>query len=119
MASYHPIWFLSGMSIGLLLLALPGSGQQNPTGFVLPDTAKVQDKMTLPEPKATQMSSLLGQRFKSSAANRLPMVEEEELLAGFRNRPGKQAWIGEHVGKWLHAASLTYAVTGDPKLREK
>jgi DUF1680 family protein len=41
------------------------------------------------------------------------------LLAGFRNRPGKQAWIGEHVGKFLHAATLAWANTQDPKLREK
>ena len=27
--------------------------------------------------------------------------------------------IGEHVGKFLHAASLAYANTGDPKLRDK
>src|SRR5947199_6847597 len=41
------------------------------------------------------------------------------MLAGFRKRPGEQAWIGEHVGKWLHAATLAWVNTGDPALRAK
>jgi len=35
-------------------------------------------------------------------------IKEEHLLAGFRKRPGSHPWIGEHVGKWLHAATLAY-----------
>ncbi|MCX7048523.1 MAG: glycoside hydrolase family 127 protein [Candidatus Sumerlaeota bacterium] len=51
--------------------------------------------------------------------NRLLVVNEEELLAGFRKRPGKQDWIGEHVGKFLHAATLAWVNTGDPELKAK
>ena len=44
-------------------------------------------------------------------------MDEEELLAGFRHKPGKQAWIGEHVGpRWGLAtggiACLTAAAYG-------
>src|SRR5262249_35031629 len=46
-------------------------------------------------------------------------VDEAALLEGFRHRPGAQAWIGEHVGKWLHAATLAWAYTGDPALKTK
>ncbi len=46
-------------------------------------------------------------------------MDEEALLSGFRNRPGVQAWIGEHVGKWLHAAVLTWQNTNNPELRAK
>ena len=33
-------------------------------------------------------------------------ITEEWLLEGFRKRPGPHPWSGEHVGKWLHAATL-------------
>src|SRR4030095_3326282 len=45
--------------------------------------------------------------------------DENELLEGFRSRPGKQAWTGEHVGKWLHAATLAYAYTKNLELKTK
>ena len=41
------------------------------------------------------------------------------MLAGYRKRPGNHPWIGEHVGKWLHAATLAWAYTGDAALRAK
>ncbi|MGO9470668.1 MAG: glycoside hydrolase family 127 protein, partial [Isosphaeraceae bacterium] len=37
----------------------------------------------------------------------------------YRKRPGSHPWIGEHVGKWLHAATLAWAYTGDPHLKAK
>ena len=40
-------------------------------------------------------------------------------VGGFQQRPGKQAWVGEHVGKWLHAATLAWVYTGDVELRAK
>src|SRR5438552_4107229 len=70
-------------------------------------------------PSEVHLEGYLGQRVLNSEKNRLLEVDEEELLAGFRHRPGKQAWIGEHVGKWLHAATLAWANTGDPALRTK
>jgi uncharacterized protein len=44
------------------------------------------------------------------------MANSTYLLAGFESRPGKHPWQGEHVGKWLHAASLAYEQTQDEKL---
>lgn len=105
---------------GLLLLSSGIQAQQNPEGLVKSGTAKVEDALTLLPPKATRMQGgLLGDRFGRNEKNRLLNVNEEELLAGFQHKPGKQAWIGEHVGKFLHAASLAYANTGDPALRAK
>lgn len=82
------------------------------------DSSKMTDAVTLQPPSAVQMDGLIGER---SGVNlkRLLAVDEEELLGGFRQRPGKQAWIGEHVGKWMHAASLTCACTGNRELRTK
>ena len=71
------------------------------------------------EPGAVRLDGYLGARVANNARARLLAVDEEPLLAGFRQRPGRQAWIGEHVGKWLHAATLAWAYTGDPALRAK
>jgi uncharacterized protein len=48
-------------------------------------------------------------------ANRLRLldVDLDPLLAGFRARPGSHPWIGEHIGKWIHAATLTRRDTRD------
>jgi uncharacterized protein len=90
-----------------------------PTRAVPPQTSTNRDACVPLPPGAVQPGGLLGQRFHASEANRLLLVDEDELLGGFRNRPGKQAWIGEHVGKWLHAATLSYACSGNQALREK
>jgi len=44
------------------------------------------------------------------------MVDSGYLLSGFESRPGRHPWQGEHVGKWLHAATLAYEETRDEKL---
>ncbi|MEW6745337.1 MAG: beta-L-arabinofuranosidase domain-containing protein [Planctomycetota bacterium] len=61
----------------------------------------------------------MGRRFLVSASDRLAPVNEDELLSGFRQRPGRHPWIGEHAGKWLHAACWTAALTKDAELRAK
>src|SRR5437016_3586821 len=104
---------------GALAVGAAACAQQNPDGLAKPRTAEVKDTFVLPAPGAVKVGGLLGERYNRNEKNRLLHVDEEELLAGFRHRPGKQAWIGEHVGKWLHAASLAYANTGDPALRAK
>lgn len=103
----------------LALAAFILAGQQNPTGLALPGTAKVKDVVTLSIPSQVHLAGLLGDRYTASERHRLPYVDEDEMLSGFRRRPGKQAWIGEHAGKWLHAASLTYEAHLDPQLRAK
>lgn len=80
---------------------------------------KMGDATQWVSPSAVKLGGLLGHRFKMSERNRLLPLSEEALLGGFRKRPGVQAWIGEHVGKWLHAAVLTWANTGNPELKAK
>lgn len=46
-------------------------------------------------------------------------AENEYLLSGFESRPGIHPWQGEHVGKWLHAATLAYEQTGDKRLLDE
>ena len=45
-------------------------------------------------------------------------AEDEYMLSGFENHPGRHPWQGEHLGKWLHAAVLAYEQTRDANLAE-
>jgi hypothetical protein len=79
----------------------------------LPDAAQI-----LPA-YAAHIEGWLGARMAANVTNRLLTVDTEPLLAGFKKKPGTHPWIGEHVGKWLHAATLAWATTGDQRLRTK
>lgn len=79
----------------------------------------VADKQEFQIPDRVQLTGWVGMRVAQNEANRLVKIDTDRLLEGYRKRPGRQAWDGEHVGKWLHAASLAWANTGDPALREK
>ena len=71
-----------------------------------------------PLPSA-QERGLLAERVELWRKERLwHMVDAENgyLLSGFESRPGSHPWQGEHVGKWLHAATLAYEQTRDEKL---
>ncbi len=48
---------------------------------------------------------------------RLLHIDEGALLGGFEKRPGSHPWIGEHIGKYLDAASRAWAYTGDERLK--
>ena len=81
--------------------------------------ARLPDAAEALSPAAVHLDGWLGHRVEINAKNRLLAVDTEPLLAGFRKKPGVHPWIGEHVGKWMHAATLAWAYTGDPALREK
>ncbi len=81
--------------------------------------ARLPEAIELSSPSAVQLKGFLGVRVQHNAINRLLQVDDEPLLAGFRKRPGIHPWIGEHVGKWLHAATLAWSYTGNEELRAK
>ncbi len=81
--------------------------------------ARLSDTAELLTPSAVHLDGWLGHRIALNEQVRLLTVDTEPLLAGFRQKPGSHPWIGEHVGKWLHAATLAWANTGDPALRAK
>lgn len=70
-------------------------------------------------PTDAHVTGFLGQRIERCARSLVLGKDEDQLLAGFLRRPGSHPWIGEHVGKWLHAASLLVANQGDPLLDGK
>jgi uncharacterized protein len=79
----------------------------------------VPDKQDFQMPDRVHLKGWIGTRVDANEANRLVKLDPARLLEGYRKRPGRQAWDGEHVGKWLHAATLAWANSGDPALREK
>jgi DUF1680 family protein len=81
--------------------------------------AKMPDLAEALPPSAVEIDGWLGARILANATNRLLNVDTEPLLAGYRKKPGSHPWIGEHVGKWMHAATLAWAYTGDPRLKTK
>lgn len=81
--------------------------------------ARQADRAQLAEPCDVQLSGWLGARVALNASQRLLNVDTEPLLAGFKHKPGSHPWIGEHVGKWLHAATLAWSNSGDAALRRK
>jgi uncharacterized protein len=77
----------------------------------------IQDQFTPALYEQTRVSGLLGERLKTNLEGRLLHVDEKGLLAGFQHRPGEQDWIGEHIGKYLHAGCNTWRNTHDERLK--
>ena len=88
---------------------------------IVPDKipAVVADRQDAQIPDRVRLSGMIGVRIQNSALNRLLRMDVDRLLEGFRKRPGRQTYDGEHVGKWLHAATLAWVYTGNAQLRAK
>jgi len=110
---------LRPLTLLLPLLSVAAAGAAPPAPVEYRVSAKIADVAEPLEPDAVQLRGYLGDRVAKNEKNRLLAVDEDAILAGFRRRPGEQAWIGEHVGKWLHAATLAWVNTGDAALRAK
>ncbi|MEY2428464.1 MAG: uncharacterized protein QOJ40_1349, partial [Verrucomicrobiota bacterium] len=82
-------------------------------------TPAVADRQDFQTPDCVHLAGWIGARMAANEGNRLAKLDAERLLEGYRKRPGRQIWDGEHVGKWLHAATLAWANTGDAALRQK
>jgi uncharacterized protein len=80
---------------------------------------KLADQAQPLAPGDVRLEGWLGERVLLNEQNRLRTVDLEPFLAGFRHKPGTHPWIGEHIGKWMHAATLAWAYTGDAQLRQK
>ncbi len=61
----------------------------------------------------------VGRRMRTNLEGRLLTLNLTSILEPYVHRPGKQTWIGEHVGKFLHAASLTWQYTGNSHLKAR
>ncbi len=64
-----------------------------------------------------QLTGYLGDRINANHIERLLKIDETGILEGFYNRPGKQTWVGEYPGKYLHAAARAWNYSNDPRLK--
>ncbi len=104
---------------GLLCAALQALAAAPPAVTPFKVAPMVADAAEPAPPSAVTLQGFLGRRVQLNATERLAKVDLEPLLAGFRQKPGSHPWIGEHIGKWMHAATLAWAYTGDPRLKAK
>jgi len=79
----------------------------------------VPDRQDFQRPDRLHLNGWIGERMEASEQNRLMKLDPARLLEGFRKRPGRQAWDGEYVGKWMDAATLAWVYSGDPALRKR
>ena len=107
------------LSLGAAACAVSAIATVSPEPLPFKAPAGIPDSLELVSPASVRLEGYLGARVEANEANRLLKVEEEPILAGFRKKPGSHPWIGEHVGKWMYAATLAWANTGDAALRAK
>jgi DUF1680 family protein len=67
----------------------------------------------------TEFDGWIADRMRVNVEKRLLQLDLDVLLEPFVNRPGKQWWAGEHVGKYLHAATHAWLFTGDERLKTR
>jgi len=115
---------VAGIGAVSALLAFPARAASLPPlrgpkalPYVVPD--KLGNAAYMVPPSQVRVDGWLGNRIAINATARLSTVDLEPLLAGFRQKPGSHPWIGEHIGKWMHAATLAWASTGDAKLKAR
>jgi DUF1680 family protein len=104
-------WIFVHAGLGSLSAAIVPVPEQVPCA--------VADRQAFTQPDLVHLTGWLGGRVEANEANRLVKIDVDRLLEGYRKRPGRQSWDGEHMGKWLHAATLAWVNTGDPALRQK
>src|SRR5215469_6059714 len=109
--------FLTAGIAGILLVAAASQASIAPVPEKI--TSLVRDQQDSQTPDRVILGGWIGTRIQANEGNRLAKLDTDRLLEGYRKRPGRQTWDGEHVGKWLHAATLAWANTGDPELRKK
>lgn len=58
-------------------------------------------------------------RMQINVDKRLMQLDLDMILDPFANRPGSQWWVGEHVGKYLHAATYAWRFSGCDGLKKR
>ena len=61
----------------------------------------------------------LNERLNDNLTQRLLNIDELGILECYYNRPGKQTWVGEYTGKYLHAASRVWQSTKNEQLKKQ
>ena len=81
---------------------------------------RVEDRYVPARFDAQEIRGVLGDRLGVNIQKRLiEGVDTEPLLQGYKRRPGQQTWIGEHVAKFIDAATNAWSYSGDERLKQK
>jgi len=79
----------------------------------------VSDRAAPISPGQVHLSGWLGQRVEANWRNRLMTVSLEQRLRPFAKPTERGGWSGEHIGKWLHAAAISWSYCRDDGLRKR
>ncbi len=82
-------------------------------------TDKVAPMFTPARYDEQTVGGVLGFRMQVNREQRLLRVDRKGLIDGFLIRPGSHPWIGEHAGKYLHAASNSWLYSKDVRLKNQ
>jgi DUF1680 family protein len=108
------------LSLILLLLSFHHLVAENGSPVIKPLVPNVIQDVYIPSPYENQkIGGILGLRMEINLEKRLLEIDQETMLSGFRSRPGKQDWIGEHVGKYLETACNTWQYSHNPDLKKQ
>jgi len=108
------------LSMLFLQVALTSGCQAFPTFVVKPAVeTKVEIAFEPADLRDTTYEGWIADRMEINVEKRLLQLDLDMILDPFVNRPGKQWWAGEHVGKYLHAATYAWRFTGDERLRAR
>lgn len=67
----------------------------------------------------TKYTGYLGRRMALNVEQRLLTLNVDTLLRPFQQRSGGQWWLGEHAGKYIHAATYAWRFTGNEALKAR
>jgi DUF1680 family protein len=79
----------------------------------------VKDLFISSDLENVKIEGVLGKRLALNLEKRLLNIDEKGILEGYLSRPGRQQWIGEHVGKYLETACNTWEYTHNQALKSQ
>ena len=82
-------------------------------------TNRLQSAATAVSPAHLQLGGVWGKTLDDFCQTWMLALNEDLLLDGFRQRPGIQAWIGEHIGKFMLGAIPAAALLNSEALQAK
>ena len=111
--SYH---FAATLFIALLGLQVQTLGEGLPKPKI---KDAISDRFVPAEYSNADFDGYLAGRMKANLDKRLLTIDLDAILTPYLHRPGVQAWVGEHVGKFLHAAALAYQANPNETLKKR
>jgi DUF1680 family protein len=66
-----------------------------------------------------KLGGYLDERLNANLTERLLKIDETGILECYYSRPGKQTWVGEYPGKYLHAAARVWQYSKNAALKTK